>query len=357
MPTKRQTQTAVAALSVEITDRTGKTLQLLPAGAFRAIDGRPASMPGASCAEWVMNDAAAAAVIAAASARQNRVVIDYDHQTLNKEKNGQPAPAAGWCKTLEWRSGVGLFAVDVEWTPAAAQAIADGEYRYFSPVFTFDKATGRVQSLVMGAITNYAGIDGMQQVSLSAVADAIFNQPEEPQMDKLLELLRKSLGLKADTTEEQITAALTAHLQKVADDANQLVALNAQLQTTQAAQGAPDPAKYVPIGAVAELQTQLAALAGKVNGSEVERVVDKAMADGKLLPAMAEWARDLGNKDMAALNAYIDKAPAIAALTSTQTAGRAMEVDGVALSATELEVAKALGQTPEQFAKGKKAQA
>jgi len=40
-------------------------------------------------------------------------VIDYHHQTLLAEKNGQPAPAAGWFDALEWREGDGLYAIDV----------------------------------------------------------------------------------------------------------------------------------------------------------------------------------------------------------------------------------------------------
>jgi phage I-like protein len=77
-------------------------------------------------------------LIAAADARQTPYVIDYEHQTLRSAKNGLPAPASGWFKKLEWREGVGLFAVDVEWTDAAAAAIDAGEYRFISPVFLYD---------------------------------------------------------------------------------------------------------------------------------------------------------------------------------------------------------------------------
>ncbi|MFZ6713000.1 phage protease [Undibacterium sp. TC9W] len=109
-------------------------------------------------------------VAALTGARGNPAVIDYDHQTLWKEKNGQPAPAAGWFKTLEWREGVGLFAIDVEWTPAAALAIETSEYRFISPVINFDANTGRITKLTMAALTNYAGIDGMQQARLAALS-------------------------------------------------------------------------------------------------------------------------------------------------------------------------------------------
>ena len=39
---------------------------------------------------------------------------------------------------------VGLWLTGVEWTAAAAQAIVDKEYRFASPVFSYDFQTGRV---------------------------------------------------------------------------------------------------------------------------------------------------------------------------------------------------------------------
>ena len=54
-----------------------------------------------------------------------------------------PAPAAGWIHGLRWTEGSGLFA-EVELTARALQAIASGEYRYFSPVFLYDPVDGDV---------------------------------------------------------------------------------------------------------------------------------------------------------------------------------------------------------------------
>lgn len=74
-------------------------------------------------------------LIAAADTRQTPYVIDYEHQTLRSAKNGLPAPASGWFKKLEWREGVGLFAVDVEWTDAAAAAIDAWRIPVYLPYF------------------------------------------------------------------------------------------------------------------------------------------------------------------------------------------------------------------------------
>ncbi|XLV72447.1 phage protease [Ralstonia syzygii subsp. celebesensis] len=58
---------------------------------------------------WQLDAAIAARVIALATQQKNDILIDWDHQRLNKARNGQCAEAAGWIpRTLEWRVGLGL---------------------------------------------------------------------------------------------------------------------------------------------------------------------------------------------------------------------------------------------------------
>lgn len=350
----RASGTAVAALSIQIADRTGKEIQLLPAGRFKAVDGRPGNM--AACSEWLLDAQGAQALIAAASARNNPSVIDYEHQTLLKEQNGQPAPAAGWFKQLEWREGVGLFATDVEWTPAAAQAIKDGEYRFISPVMHFHPQTGRVTSLLMAALTNYAGIDGMQQASLAALSHAandFFNDEhnEEPHMNALLAALLAALGLDDKATEPQALSALSAFVAKSKEAADKVTSLSADLALSMTGSPAPDPAKFVPIETVQAMQTQLSALSTQINGGEVNKVIEAALAAGQLIPAQEKWARDLGAKDLAALTSFVSSAPKIAALAGTQTNGKGPAAQEGELSTEQLAVCSAMGLKPEDFKK------
>ena len=104
-------------------------VQMTPTGHFKAIDGRPHDVKS-----WFIDKATAQQVINRFNANKNEKVWDYEHQTLHKEKNGKPAPAAGWIKQLQWREGVGLFAL-VELTARAAELINNKEYRYNSPYF------------------------------------------------------------------------------------------------------------------------------------------------------------------------------------------------------------------------------
>ena len=89
-----KTQTAplsLAACSIALNNASSASrIQLLPAGSFRATDGRPLDV-----ASWFMDAAQAEIIIQRMKSTPVDLVIDYDHQTLQKEQNGQPAPAAG----------------------------------------------------------------------------------------------------------------------------------------------------------------------------------------------------------------------------------------------------------------------
>lgn len=109
------------------------------------------------------------AIIGTANARANEFVIDYEHQSLNANRNGAPAPAAGWFKRMEWRDGDGLYVIDARWTDIAAKMIATREYRYISPVFTFDKS-GNVSSILSAALTNTPALDGLTDLAAARYA-------------------------------------------------------------------------------------------------------------------------------------------------------------------------------------------
>ena len=333
-------------------------MQITPAGDFGPSDGREMDVPA-----WRVDADIAARVIAAHNPAQP-LVIDYEHQTLHAESNGQPAPAAGWIHALRWIDGRGLFA-EAELTPRARQQVADGEYRYFSPVIQYERATGAVQRLLMGALTNNPAIHGMQAVDLTAAATARFNPTHPQETDvTLLQKLLAALGLPADTTEEAALAACAARRAqadaaltglKLQADAN-ADAIVAACNATAAVIATPDPAKFVPIEALQEMQAGMATLSAKVQAREVDDLVAPALADGRLLPAQEVWARELGKANIAALKQYLDSAQPIAALTGTQTAGQPPAgLDQHGLSADERAVAAACGLTPEQYASGRAA--
>lgn len=140
-------------------------------------------------------------------------VIDYEHQTLHKEANGQPAPAAGWIHGLRWVDGKGLYA-EVELTQRARDLVAAGEYRYFSPVFEYAKATGNVARVLMGALTNHPAIRRHGCHQFDGRCHGRFGANPHPNPPEttvtLLEKLLAAIGLPANTTEDAAIAACTS---------------------------------------------------------------------------------------------------------------------------------------------------
>lgn len=336
------------------------SIQVTPAGYFTPADGREMQVPA-----WHIDAAVASRVIERFQTKANPRVVDYEHQTLLKEDNGQPAPAAGWFVELEWREGQGLFA-KVELTARAAQYIASGEYRFFSPVFLYDPATGDVLDVQMGALTNNPAIDGMQELSLRAAASFGLILEEETPVKLLLAAAIAALGLSENATEEQAVAALSAHTANLrkALDLDEQAGAEAQVAActglkAKAATTTPDPAQFAPIAVVQGLQGEVAALSarlGERDQKDLDAEIKAAMDDGRLHKSMESWARDLGKSNRAALTAYLAGIAPIAALTGSQTLGKPPVADEkTGLTQDELAVCSAMGLSADQFKAAKEA--
>lgn len=363
-PTRRTP--AFAACSVDLSGSSAPSeLRLIPAGRFYPVDGRPETALG-----WYLDGAHAAAIVAAAAARKTDYVIDYEHQTLATAKNGKPAPAAGWFKVLEWRPGDGLYAIDVRWTEAAAQWITAHEYRYISPVFAFDPKTGAVLAIAHAGLTNNPALDGLTDLAvLTALSVSYAQLTQEGNMDDLLEQLRWLLNLPVGATAEEIIAQLQKLIDQIKAEQGETAAAsfdlvayftskNAEVVALKAQAAAPDPAQFVAIAALTSLQgelvtatTELAALKAEHHKAEVGRVVADALAAGKIVPAMSQWATDFGTKDLAALNSYLSNVTAALVPGTTQTNGKAPAGTIGSLNEAQLAVCKQMGIAPEDFQK------
>ena len=250
-----KTKLVLAAASFAVSATDGR-IQLLPYGEFRAVDGRPYDAPA-----WYLTEANGRDVADLANQSRTQLVVDYEHQTLYKEQNGQPAPAAGWMRWVEF-TPKGLFA-DVEWTDKAAALIRNREYRYISAVFAYD-TQGYVRKLLHAALTNSPALEGMDEAL--AAANMIFNPNKDD--DTMIKLLQQLFGL-PEADEAALTAALTALVAakpqnaalsadvfaQLAEKDTQIAALTAQKQPAQ-----PDLTQYAPVSLVQQLQSQIAAL-------------------------------------------------------------------------------------------------
>ncbi|UNU29261.1 phage protease [Aeromonas hydrophila] len=348
--------------------------QLLPVGPFKARDGRPFDVVGG---HWQLDGQIAAALIARANALGQDILIDYDHQTLKTDQNGQPAPAAGWYNAdeMEWREGQGLF-IKPRWTERAAALVAAKEYRFLSAVFPYD-AQGRPLELRMTAITNDPGVVGMQALAALSALPASSLMPIQPgqlatsikekSMNEHLIALLGKLGIQPGAdgqfTAEQGTAALAAldTLQTSAKKAPELeAALAAEKASLAALKAQPggqiDLAQYVPVATYNALVTQVAALTAQVDTTDAATLIKEARTQGKVVAAEEEYLTAYATqKGVAALKALLEPRPAIAALTASQTAAVTLpEKKGEAvLSAEDKYAADQLGISHEDFAKAK----
>jgi phage I-like protein len=354
----KHTRQAVAVLTVSLSPG-AELVQLTPDGVFRARDGRPKALPG-----WKIDRAIALRVLSRVHARKTPIVVDYEHQTLLADENGQPAPAAGWIEPLsvQYREGEGFFA-PVKWTSRAQSMIEGDEYKFISPVLPYDPKTGEVLDIIHIALTNNPAVDGMAPVAaLSSRYDLDPATTEETDTVERKELI-KLLGLADDATDAQILVALKAATGAQAalaalrtelnlDENGDASAAIAALKGSATAAGKPDPAQYAPISVVTELQQQVAALKAKTDDGEKEDLINEGIEAGKLMgDEHVKWARTL---DVAALKSYLDKAPAIAALKATQTGGKkpaGTEGDDTQLDDVQLAVCKQLGIDPAEYKK------
>ena len=94
------------------------------------------------------------------------LAIDYSHASWGK--------AAGWVKELAIEKG--KLMAKIEWTPAAQEAIAAGEWKYLSAEFSLDYKEGEGKkeksygpTLFGGGLTNRPRLKRMKEVKLSEI--------------------------------------------------------------------------------------------------------------------------------------------------------------------------------------------
>lgn len=345
--------TAVAA-------QTDGLIKLVPKGSFAPQDGRTDT----GVDYWTMTAELAEELIAEMDGKQTELVVDYEHATLKSAENGRPNPAAGWIRRCVWDDEQGLMG-EVQWTDRARQMIADKEYRYLSPVLIYDEA-GNVRGLHSAALTNAPALDGMALAELSRQ-----NFPDQPPTKKEAsmnkEALIKLFGLPADADDAAVEAAVAAWQDKtggktldeyLAEAAKPAGKQDVPSDGKEAGQDTDKGVKDAAAdGEVAELKQQLAALSRQVNALQTagdsEKLIIAALSDGRLLPHQEAAARKLAAQDPESFQYLIQGSLKLAALSSTQTGGKAAGTQAAVLSDIERAAADACGLSYEDYAKAK----
>ncbi len=329
------------ACSFKLAEANGH-IQLFPFGRFYPADGRAEGVGG-----WYVDDSNGYALAESINQLGIDLMIDYEHQTLYLEKNGQGNPAAGWIKQVEYRPNEGLFAT-VAWTDKAASQIKAGEYRYISPLFIPD-SSGRVVQVLNAALTNRPALHNLAE---AFALSKTFNQQQGQPMLKLLQQLFDAPNASEAEMIEKLTAlsaakgdskvALSAVYDELKTQTAQAVALSAQVAN-------PDPTKFVALSQMQAVQTELNTLKAQQAKEKADTLIAQALSDGRLLPAQKEWAENLAQTNLVALSDYLATVTPNAALAGGMQSKDAPTDNVVALSAEELAAAKMLGMSEAEF--------
>jgi len=159
---------------------------------------------------FVFDESAAASVMAEYKAHGIDLMVDYDHASLGDSK-ADPAlagRAAGWFG-LELRGGE-LWAVNVRWTPAAAEALRAKEWRFMSPAFALDG--DRITSLLNVAITNLPATRQLEPLMAASLAAAPGENGMNPDLVKkaLDALMSNDMDTCMSLLKEMIAAAASS---------------------------------------------------------------------------------------------------------------------------------------------------
>lgn len=312
-------------------------IQVLPFGDVHSENGN-----------FLVDEESVREVLRDFEARDNDLVIDYEHQTLT----GQEAPAAGWVKGLEDRGADGIWA-RVEWTPRARRYLENFEYRYLSPVVLVRRSDGRAVRLHSLALTNAPAIDGMVPLVNKKFGGA--GLPKEGTgLDQFLEQIRWMLNLPVTATVEEIIAELQKLIDRV-KAAEQQVAAKEILDLLEVGEGADlntvkgkilalkNPSGYVRVEEFNALKEKLAV-------KERDELVEMALKSGKIAPAQKDWAQQYALKDPAGFRAFLEQVPQVVPVGQDVAGGECLNKGGT-LSEAETLVCKQLGISEETYRK------
>jgi len=288
-------------------------VHLSPGGKIVTKDGR---------GPYQLDDAEAVIRVSFHSANVDKLPIDYNHAIDLAAPRGEGSPAAGWISRMEARAD-GIWG-HVEWTPNAAKAISEKEYRFLSPVL-LHTPEGRVHAITRASLTNNPNL------TLTALNAA--QKGASMETDELLRALRTALSIEDS-----------------ADGAAILASVNKLLESRNSA----DPALFVPIATFQQTVAELNRVRSGASLQAAERVTEEAISEGRLMPFMRDWAVSLCQTNAAAFQDFLDGAGKpihtfMKTLNTPELVGQPQR--GRSLHGAQSEVARNLGHSAEDMKK------
>ena len=301
--------------------------RLIPApgadGLVRGRDGR----------SWRLTDPQAVA-----DAFTAPLPVDVNHAEELRAPSGNDAPAYAWIEAVESRpDGIyGRFAFNER----GIRAVNGREYRFVSPVFSFDKNTREIRQLNSAALVNSPNFAlALNRRGLSPADDipSAEIQTEATPM-ALLEALIAKLDLPADTDED---AALNA-----------VAKLTGDLATARNRAATPSLDKFVPradydqqVERARNAEQTLATHETEAQETKIEDAITAAQSAGKITPATADYHRAQCRVDggLERFEQYVAAAPVIGEPSALEGKTADAKPAGGALSDAERAACRAMG--------------
>ena len=337
---------------LKMIDGAPDTFQVLPFGRID-IEGEPPAY---------LDDGSMDSIIANFERRGNRMVVDYEHQTLMDVQ----APASGWISQMINKGKQGLWAA-VEWTDKAKEYIANKEYLYFSPVFWVSAKERKVVAIKNIALTNDPKVNHLRPIIAKlAWPDEYKSKTDNKGEIIMIAKLKKLFGLAEDAGEEKVGEAVEAvvakntELEKKAKETPpKIVACKEVLDVLKLTKDADATMVVAAIGSLGkvddvakELSLQVAKLSKELSGMKQSDLTAIALKDGKTSPEELEkWGNDLALRDPEKFRLIVLSRPEGSVVPVDQLRKKQTRTDDVIADEAVLNVAKMFGNTPDDIKK------
>lgn len=243
------------------------------------------------------------------NARQIDIAIDFAHEN--------DKIAAGWFKSVWLSEDKQSLYAEVRWTTEGARAVNDKLYRYFSPEFTFNYVDSQGKSwgpvLLGGGLTNRPFLKDLTPLIQ-------LNEKTRKDNKEMADVIKLQEDLLAAKSEKEAVAL------KLAAKESDVVKLNEKVTT---------------------LENENKKLVGMINLAEKKAAFDKALSEGKFIEAQREVLMKL---ELETIKQLAEVSKPVLNLDG-KGHGNDQSSDSKKFSDAELEFAKKLGVTPEEYAK------
>jgi phage I-like protein len=260
------------------------------------------------------------------------IPMDIEHATQLKAPKGDAAPAQAWGKSLEIAADGSIWGA-FEWTHEGSELVSGKSYRYYSPAYVVDSATGTIVGIKSVGLTNTPNLH----------VPALNQQQEKGATMNLVALLA-ALGLAPTATFDEALNSIT----KMKGDLT--VALNSA--------ASPSLDKFVPKADYELVLNRATAAEDKLTAQDkatletaINTEIDAALKAGKINPSTKEYhvaqCHQEGGLDR--FKQFVTAAPIIAG-DSNLDKKQPGETD-TALNAEEQKVCDMLGLSVEDYRK------